>query len=128
VNNQDRHTLLSQAIWLRDNARSLNKGEVFHYITELDVYGELSIRQLSSIASNKISASTLKRYLVQKPRIGGRLNPASLNDFLMCLTDYEKNLVDYRVIKRMMNSGNSQNIIARLTGINQSSISRNTRV
>jgi hypothetical protein len=101
---------------------------VFHYITELDVYGELSIRQLSSIASNKISASTLKRYLVQKPRIGGRLNPGSLNDFLMCLTDYEKNLVDYRVIKRMMNSGNSQNIIARLTGISQSSISRNTRV
>jgi uncharacterized protein YerC len=46
----------------------------------------------------------------------------------MCLTDYKKNLVDYRVIKRMMNSGNSQNIIARLTGISQSSISRNTRV
>lgn len=128
MNNVQRHSLLSQAVWLKENNATLNKGEVFHYITELDTLAEFSVRQLSSIANNKISASTLRRYLVDKPRLGGRLNTGSLRELFELFQDCELGAVDYRVVKRIMNAGTSQNVVARLTGISQSSISRNTRV
>jgi hypothetical protein len=128
MNNLQRHGLLSQAVWLKENNAALNKGEVFHYITELDILGEFSIRQLSNIANNKISASTLRRYLIEKPRLGGRLNTGSLRELFELFKECELGLVDYRVVKRIMNAGTSQNVVARLTGISQSSISRNTRV
>jgi hypothetical protein len=128
VNNTQRHTLLSRAIWLKENSSTLNKGEVFFYITEIDDLGQFSVRQLSNIANNKISASTLSRYLVRKTRNGGRLNPESLRDLLDLLKSWELGVVDYRVVKRILNAGNSQNVIARLTGISQSAISRNTRL
>jgi hypothetical protein len=128
MNNVQRHGLLSQAVWLKENNATLNKGEVFHYITEIDTLGEFSVRQLSNICNNKISASTLRRYLVEKPRNGGRLNTGSLRELLDLLKECELGIVDYRVVKRIMNAGTSQNVVARLTGISQSSISRNTRV
>jgi|688.fasta_scaffold689099_2 hypothetical protein len=128
MNNVQRHGLLSQAVWLKENNATLNKGEVFHYITEIDTLGEFSVRQLSNICNNKISASTLRRYLVDKPRHGGRLNTGSLRELLDLFKESELGVVDYRVVKRIMNAGTSQNVVARLTGISQSSISRNTRV
>jgi len=128
MNNVQRHGLLSQAVWLKENNATLNKGEVFHYITEIDTLGEFSVRQLSNICNNKISASTLRRYLVEKPRHGGRLNTGSLRELLDLFKESELGVVDYRVVKRIMNAGTSQNVVARLTGISQSSISRNTRV
>lgn len=128
MNNVQRHGLLSQAVWLKENNSALNKGEVFHYITEIDTLGEFSVRQLSNICNNKISASTLRRYLVEKPRNGGRLNTGSLRELLDLFKECELGVVDYRVVKRIMNAGTSQNVVARLTGISQSSISRNTRV
>jgi hypothetical protein len=128
MNNVQRHSLLSQAVWLKENSSTLNKGEVFHYITEIDTLGEFSVRQLSSICNNKISASTLRRYLVEKTRQGGRLNTGSLRELLDLFKESELGVVDYRVVKRIMNAGTSQNVVARLTGISQSSISRNTRV
>lgn len=128
MNNQQRHSLLSQAVWLKENNATLNKGEVFYYITELDTLSEFSVKQLSNIANNKISASSLYRYLVDKPRKGGRLNTGSLRELFELFKECELGAVDYRVIKRIMNAGTSQNVIARLAGISQSSISRNTRV
>lgn len=123
-----RHSLLSQAVWLKENNSTLNKGEVFYYITELDTLGEFSVKQLSNISNNKISASSLYRYLVDKPRKGGRLNTGSLRELFELFKECELGAVDYRVIKRIMNAGTSQNVIARLAGISQSSISRNTRL
>jgi hypothetical protein len=128
MNNLQRHRLLSQAVWLKERNATLNKGEVFFYITELDTLGEFSIKQLSNIANNKISASSLYRYLVKKPRKGGRLNTGSLKDLFELFKEAELGVVDYRVVKRIMNAGTSQNVIARLTGISQSSISKNTRL
>jgi hypothetical protein len=128
MNNLQRYGLLSQAVWLKENNATLNKGEVFFYITELDTLGEFSIKQLSNIANNKISASSLYRYLVDKPRKGGRLNTGSMRELFELFKEAELGIVDYRVIKRIMNAGTSQNVIARLTGVSQSSISRNTRL
>jgi hypothetical protein len=128
MNNLQRHSLLSQAVWLKEHSPTLNRGEVFFYITELDTLGEFSIKQLSNIANNKISASSLYRYLVDKPRKGGRLNTGSLRDLFDLFRESELGVVDYRIVKRIMNAGTSQNVIARLTGISQSSISRNTRL
>lgn len=128
MDSSQRHSLLSQAVWLKENNSTLNKGEVFYYITELDTLGEFSVKQLSNISNNKISASSLYRYLVDKPRKGGRLNTGSLRELFELFKECELGAVDYRVIKRIINAGTSQNVIARLAGISQSSISRNTRL
>jgi hypothetical protein len=115
-------------LWLKDNSPELDKNEVWFYITELDDLGEFSIRQLSDIGNKKVSSSSLYRHLADKPRKGGRLNTDSLRDIFELFRECELGIVDYRVIKRIMNAGTSQNVIARLTGISQSSISRNTRL
>jgi hypothetical protein len=44
------------------------------------------------------------------------------------LSDKEDNAVDYRVVKRILLAGTSQNTLSRLTGINQSLISKKARV
>ena len=128
MNQQDRHRLLSQAIWLRDNAESITKTRAFELIRELDEFSALSIRQISKIINGKISNTTLCKYLVVKPRVGGRLNPKSLEDIAQCLSDKERNLVDYRIVKRILLAGTSQNTLSRLTGINQSLISKKARL
>lgn len=128
MNQQDRHRLLSQAIWLRDNAESITKTRAFELIRELDEFSALSIRQISKIINGKISNTTLCKYLVVKPRVGGRLNPKSLEDIAQCLSDKERNSVDYRIVKRILLAGTSQNTLSRLTGINQSLISKKARL
>ena len=128
MNQQDRHRLLSQAIWLRDNAESITKTRAFELIRELDEFSALSIRQISKIINGKISNTTLCKYLVVKPRVGGRLNPKSLEDIAQCLSDKERNSVDYRIVKRILLAGTSQNTMSRLTGINQSLISKKARL
>ena len=128
MNQQDRHRLLSQAIWLRDNAESVTKTRAFELVRELDEFGALSIRQISTIIGGKISNTTLCKYLVVKDRVGGRLNPSSLEDIVQCLSDKENNSVDYRVVKRILLAGTSQNTLSRLTGINQSLISKKARI
>lgn len=128
MNQQDRHRLLSQAIWLRDNAESVTKTRAFELVRELDEFGALSIRQISAIIGSKISNTTLCKYLVVKDRVGGRLNPSSLEDIVQCLSDKENNSVDYRVVKRILLAGTSQNTLSRLTGINQSLISKKARI
>ena len=128
MNQQDRHRLLSQAIWLRDNAELITKTRAFELIRELDEFSALSIRQISKIINGKISNTTLCKYLVVKPRVGGRLNPKSLEDIAQCLSDKERNSVDYRIVKRILLAGTSQNTLSRLTGINQSLISKKARL
>jgi len=128
VNQQEKHRLLSQAIWLRDNAESMTKTTAFELIRELDEFGALSIRQISNIVGGRISNTTLCKYLAVRTRVGGRLNPKSLEDIAQCLSDKERNSVDYRIVKRILLAGTSQNTLSRLTGINQSSISKKARV
>jgi hypothetical protein len=128
VNQQDRHRLLSQAIWLRDNSESVTKTKAFELVRELDEFGAFSVRQINNIIGGKISNTTLCKYLVVKDRTGGRLNPNSLEDILQCLSDKENNCVDYRIVKRILLAGTSQNTLSRLTGINQSLISKKARV
>jgi hypothetical protein len=125
---QDRHRLISQAIWLRNNSHSISKLVVFDHVKELDEFGALSVRQIAKLIDSRISRSTLGQYLPPRIRSGGRLNPKSLEDIMQCLSDKENNLLDVRVIKRILLAGTSQNTLSRLTGINQSFISKNAKI
>jgi hypothetical protein len=106
----------------------MTKTTAFELIRELDEFCALSIRQISNIVGGRISNTTLCKYLAVRPRVGGRLNPKSLEDIAQCLSDKERNSVDYRIVKRILLAGTSQNTLSRLTGINQSSISKKARV
>lgn len=124
---EDRLSVISQALWLRNNSALLSKEESFRFITDLDQMSVFSIRQLSKICNNKISGTTLNRYLPEKKRIGGRLNPKSLEDILECFHNNEEGFVNYRLVRKILKMGTSQNVLARLTGIPQSTMSREVR-
>jgi hypothetical protein len=121
---EDKLRIISQSIWIKNNSPFLSKDEVYKLINELDQFCAFSIRQLSNISNNKISSTTLNRYLPSKARQGGRLNPQSLEDILQCFHDKENGLVNYRLVRKILSMGTSQNMLARLTGIPQSKISR----
>ena len=124
---EQRLSVISQALWIRNNSALLSKDEVFRFIAELDQLGLFSIRQLSKISNNKISSTTLSRYLPERKRIGGRLNPKSLEDILECFLEAEKTSINYRLVRKVLSMGTSQNVLARLTGIPQSTMSRRVK-
>ena len=119
----DRLSIISQALWIRNNSAFLSKGEIYKFIAELDTFGVFSVRQLANIVDNKISSTTLSRYLPKQARLGGKLNPKSLEDILECFLENESNSVNYRIVRKILALGTSQNMLARLTGIPQSTIS-----
>lgn len=125
MEDKDRLRVLSQALWIQKNFNSVSKDKLFELINELDEFGQFSIRHLAAIAGNRISSSTLQRYLPQRARQGGKFNSESLGDILQVFWRIESGVYDYRFIHRIIKNGNSQNVIARLTGISQSLISRN---
>ncbi len=124
---EERLSVISQALWIRNNSVLLSKDEVFRFIAELDQLGIFSVRQLSKISNNKISSTTLSRYLPQRKRIGGRLNTQSLEDILECFRNNEEGFVNYRLVRKVLAMGTSQNVLARLTGIPQSTMSREVK-
>jgi len=123
-----RLSVISQALWLRNNFLFLGKDDLFKFISQLDEAGMFSIRQLASISGGKISQTTLSRRLPKRVRLGGRLNTKSLEDILECFHNYENKSVNYRLVRKIITMGTSQNMLARLTGIPQSSISREVKL
>ena len=119
----DRLSIISQALWIRNNSAFLSKAEIYKFIAELDSFGVFSVRQLANIVDNKISSTTLGRYLPKQTRLGGKLNPKSLEDILECFIANDGGSINYRLVRKILTLGTSQNMLARLTGIPQSTIS-----
>jgi hypothetical protein len=71
-----------------------------------------------------MSHGTISNYTQKKTNSGGKIAPESLEDVREALFSKERGAISYPHIKSALEAGTSQNMISKMTGINQSSISR----
>ena len=115
---------INQAIWIRDNYKRLSKDSLIEKIQELAEFRIFSGRQISKICGGSLSHVVISSIVSKTDKSGGRFDPVSLEDIREALFSKERGRTDYKSVKNALDAGTSQNMVARLTGINQSAISR----
>lgn len=118
---------LNEAIWLRDNSARLEKDNLFRIVEDIGEYGVFSARQISAMTDNRLSHQTVARLCAKTDRTGGRLNIEALNDIRECFYGRVRGRVDYDLVRKVITSGTSQGMLAKLSGINQARISKNAK-
>jgi hypothetical protein len=115
---------INEAIWIRDRASTMSKEMLIEKLQELAEYDVFSNRQLSAICNGIIKHNSIGLYVKKADKSGGRFSPASLEDIREALFSKERGRVDYKSVEKAIFAGTSQGMVSKLTGINQSSISR----
>lgn len=115
---------INEAIWIRDRASTMSKDTLIEKLQELAEYDVFSNRQLSAICNGIIKHNSIGLYIKKADKSGGRFSPASLEDVREALFSKERGRVDYKSVEKAILAGTSQGMVSKLTGINQSSISR----
>jgi hypothetical protein len=115
---------INEAIWIRDNAKNMSKELLVHRLQDLSEYDMFSNRQLSAICNGIIKHNSIGLYIRKEDKSGGRFSPKSLEDIREALFSKERGSVDYKSVEKAVLAGTSQGMVSKLTGINQSSISR----
>lgn len=118
---------INEAIWLRDNAKRLEREAMFRIIEDIGEYGVFSARQIAAMTEGKVSHQTVARLCAKTDRTGGRLNIKSLEDIRDCLYSRVKGRTNYDIVRKVIEAGTSQGMLAKLSGINQARISKNVR-
>jgi DNA-binding NarL/FixJ family response regulator len=115
---------INEAIWLRDNASKISLDLLALRIQEIAEHDVFSNRQIANICGNILSHTTIGKFVKKDDKSGGRLNPKSLEDIALALFSKARKSIDYEAIRRALDAGTSQGMIAKLTGISQSTISK----
>ena len=123
-NDINRMRALNEAIWLRDNATRLPRPELVKIVTDITRYEVYSARQLSTLTGGILSHQTVARLAGKTAKTGGRLAPESLDDIKQCFHDRVSKNVNFITVKRVLDSGTSQGMLKKLSGISQAKISK----
>lgn len=115
---------INEAIWLRDHAHEVSRNLLIKRLQELSEYGLFSNRQITNIIGHRYSHVTVCRFSMKQDLTGGAFNPKTLEDLRDVLFMKHNKNVDYALVKKIIDAGTSQGMVSRLTGINQSTISR----
>lgn len=128
MDDMTRLRIINRAIWLRDNHSKLSDERVFELIEDIDTEKFFSARQFSALVGNKISHQKIAKHLDKRIRTGGRFNPISLEDIKRCFEDRKAKKIDFLLVRSIIRSGTSQNVLSKLSGINQSMISKGIKL
>ena len=120
----ERLQAINEAIWIRDNSSNISKEMLIERLKDISVYGLFSSRQLSKICNNKLSHASISQHIEKGNNSGGKIAPESLEDVREALFSKERGAISYLHIKSALEAGTSQNMVSKMTGINQSGISR----
>jgi hypothetical protein len=115
---------LNKAIWLRDKVNDLTKEEAIFHIKDLASHDVFSSRQLSAIANGVVHHSTISKLIGKKNRTGGNLNVGTLDILRHILFTRADSGTDFGLIASAVGMGTSQGMVSKLTGVNQSTISK----
>ncbi len=115
---------LNEAIWLRDNVATLDKEELLGHLKELGSLGVFSSRQLSAIVNGAVTHSTVSKIIDKNNKTGGKLNVGTLDILRSILIGRADSATDFRLIADAVGQGTSQGMVSKLTGVNQSTISK----
>jgi transposase len=115
---------LNEAIWLRDNVDNMSYQETLEAVKSIVRHQVFSSRQISAIANGKISHSTVSRVAHKSNKTGGNLNVGTLDILRNILYNRANGSTDYNLIASAVGEGTSQNMVSKITGVSQSSISK----
>lgn len=115
---------INEAIWIRDNAKNIERSLLIERLQDLAEYEIFSNRQLQSICGSAISYTTIGGYTRKTSKNGGRLAPEGLEDIREILFEKHNGRINYKAIERVLQTGTSQGMISKLTGVAQSTISK----
>lgn len=118
---------LNEAIWIRDNSDTVDKETLTDAVRNLGKYRIFSSRQLSAITNGRISHTTISRIVKKTDRTGGNLNVGTLDILRNILYTRADGRTDYKLIHDAVGLGTSQGMVSKITGISQSSISKNIK-
>jgi len=118
---------LNEAIWIRDHAETITRPELVDAVVALGAYEVFSSRQISAISNGKLSPAAVSGIINKSDKTGGKLNPGTLEILRGILYSRADNRTDRRLIKTALGEGNSQGMIAKLTGVSQSLVSKISR-
>ena len=123
---KDVHRLqaISMAIWIRDHAKAISQTALLEKMQEIAEYELFSNRQLAKISGNAVSHVTIGNFAPKTSKSGGRLEPKTLDDIREILFSKNRGRTNYKIVVDVVNSGTSQGMVSKLTGINQSTISK----
>jgi hypothetical protein len=115
---------INEAIWIRDRAETLDKEQLIKVIIDIGEYGIFSARQIQSIANNTISRQRISKLCKKSDRTGGNLYIFDLEKIRDLFYTKSNGSTNYALAKEIIENGTSQGMLSKLTGIDQSSISR----
>jgi hypothetical protein len=115
---------INLAIWLRNNAHLISKQELISNIQDLAKFDLFSCRQIQRICGGRIGYTTIARYIKKSSRTGGFVNPNSLEIIREILYAKHNGQINYLAIRAVLADGTSQNMVSKLTGVAQSTISK----
>jgi predicted DNA-binding transcriptional regulator AlpA len=120
-------TALNEAIALYNKSTTLTKQQRYDAVVSLAEWNLFNVQQLSQISG--LSKSTIYPWVPENKRgHNGKLNPRTLDTLRqMRLNRNAKLPVSDALLNIALENGNSQAVVARLTGIAQSTISRRVR-
>lgn len=115
---------MNEAIWLRDNVDLISVDEVRDSIERISQYEVFSNRQLQAISNGKVSHQAIAKITGKTDKSGGNLNPGTLELLRRVLLSRANSASDFEMISQAIDQGTSQRMVARLTGVSQSLISK----
>ncbi len=118
---------LNEAIWLRDNVASLEKDGIIDAIIRIGKLGVFSSRQLSAITNGALPHTTVSKLITKTDKTGGKLNVGTLDILRTILISRADSSTDFNLIADAVGQGTSQGMVAKLTGVNQGTISKKMR-
>lgn len=124
MRDQERLVAIALAMQLRDSSDRLADDAFRELVFELSKYELLSMRQIAMLSGNRISHSTLSRWIKKSRKNGGKLNGAHLEKLRDLILQKSLGEVDWHRVGKMVNEGTSPDIISRFTGIPRSTIYR----
>jgi transposase len=127
MNDMERLEAINTAIWMRDNWNKIPENDLPKMIMQLSEYDLFSNRQIAKILNNRVTHSRVRAYTNKTEKTGGSLSPESLEDIRELLFSRARNKINYDAAIRAVSNGTSQNMLTKLSGVSQSSISRRLR-
>jgi len=115
---------INEAIWIRDRSTTLDKEQLLKVIVDISEHKIFSARQIQSIAGNTISRQKISKLCQKSDKTGGNLQISDLEKIRDLFYTKSNGLTNYALAKEIIDNGTSQGMLSRLTGIDQSSISR----
>jgi ligand-binding sensor protein len=115
---------INEAIWLRDHSSSLDIEHLLKVVAEIGGYKIFSARQIQSMTGNILSRQKISQLCRKSDKTGGNLQVADLEKIRDLFYGKSNGIVNYKLVKEVVENGTSQGMLNKLTGINQSSISK----